>query len=296
MKVALIGSNGTLATAFGKYCNKKEYELHVYGRSKPFAYDCNSLHEIDLLSDNLDYNDLSNYDIIVYAAGAGIQSQQKDNVDVIYKLNVGVPVCLYNKLKESKSSARLITFGSYFEIGCNNENICFSEVDIINSLLDVPNDYCVSKRMLTRFFSSVGNDLKFCHFILPTIYSEYENRNRLIPYVVDGIKTGKKLSFTSGEQIRQYLYVDDVPKIICDAMDKNIQNGIYNIEGGETFSVKDLVCSIMKFFHVLPSESMFGTNERQDVGMKNLQLDGTKLRSFVKTQTFHSVLSVIEQY
>ena len=33
MKVALIGSNGTLATAFGKYCNQKEYELHVYDKN-----------------------------------------------------------------------------------------------------------------------------------------------------------------------------------------------------------------------------------------------------------------------
>ena len=136
MKVALIGSNGTLATAVGKYCNQKEYELHVYGRSKPSAYDCNSLHETDLLSDKFDFHNLSDYDMIVYAAGAGIQSQQKDNVDVIYKLNVDFPVCLYNKLKECKSSARLITFGSYFEIGCNNEKRCFSEVDIINSLSD----------------------------------------------------------------------------------------------------------------------------------------------------------------
>lgn len=296
MKVALIGSNGTLATAFGKYCNQKECELHVYGRSKPSAYDCNSLDEIDLLSDKFDFHNLSDYDMIVYAAGAGIQSQQKDNVDVIYKLNVDFPVCLYNKLKECKSSARLITFGSYFEIGCNTENRCFSEVDIISSLLDVPNDYCISKRMLTRFFSSVENDFKFYHFILPTIYSEYENRNRLIPYVVDCIKTGKNLSFTSGEQIRQYLYVDDVPKIVCDAVENNIPNGIYNIEGSETLSVKELVCSIMKFFNVMPSESIFGTNERQDVGMKNLQLDGTKLSSFVKTQSIHSVLSVIEKY
>ena len=128
------------------------------------------------------------------------------------------------------------------------------------------------------------------------IYSEYENRNRLIPYVVDGIKKGTDLSFTSGEQKRQYLYVDDVPRIICDAVENNIPNGIYNIEGSETLSVKDLVCSIMDFFHVVPSDSMFGTNKRQDVGMKNLQLDGTKLHSFIKTQSINRILSVIDRY
>ena len=93
-----------------------------------------------------------------------------------------------------------------------------------------------------------------------------------------------------------------------------IQSGLSQAELGERLDTKvngqaisnwereinhptyENLIGIAKFFNVMPSESIFGTNERQDVGMKNLQLDGTKLRSFVKTQSIHSVLSVIEKY
>lgn len=64
----------------------------------------------------------------------------------------------------------------------------------------------------------MSDKASFLHFILPTIYSEYEDQNRLIPYMLRAIKNGEKLSFTSGEQVRQYLYVDEVPRMIEDAL------------------------------------------------------------------------------
>lgn len=296
MKVSLIGSNGTMATAFGKYCNLKQYELHVYGRTKPAMYDCCFLHEVDLLKDTLAFPDLFDSNIVVYAAGAGIQFSKNDRVESIYKLNVETPVSLYNRLREHSSSAKLITFGSYFEIGANVEDKQFTEEEVLSSCFSVPNDYCVSKRMLTRFFSSVSNDVNFCHFILPTIYSEHEDRNRLIPYCLDSIKNGRALSFTSGEQIRQYLYVDDVPKNVFSALNNQLPNGIYNIEGTETLTVKSLVCMLLKNKGIQPDDNMFGTNLRQDVGMRNLQLDGSKLKKMVDWEPCNTILSVLNKY
>lgn len=158
----------------------------------------------------------------------------------------------------------------------------------------VPNAYCISKRLLSRYFSSVSDKIPFLHFILPTIYGE--NENRLIPYLVRAIKNGEKQSFTSGEQVRQYLYVDEVPKIIEEAIDRHIPSGIYNIEGNETLSVKQLVCMLLEAHGLNPDMSIFGTVKRQDEGKKILQLDGSKLNSLIDHHCNHTILSVLGKY
>lgn len=160
----------------------------------------------------------------------------------------------------------------------------------------VPNAYCISKRLLSRYFSSVYNDIPFYHFILPTIYGEHEDENRLIPYLLKAIKKEKNLSFTSGEQIRQYLYVGEVPRIIEESVNQHIPSGIYNIEGNETLSIKQLVCMLLMAYNVEPDMSIFGAVKRQDEGMKILRLDGSKLNSMIDHNCTNTILSVIEKY
>ena len=42
----------------------------------------------------------------------------------------------------------------------------------------VPNDYCISKRLLTRYINSSSQSFKHIHLILPTIYGEREGKHR----------------------------------------------------------------------------------------------------------------------
>lgn len=298
MKVALIGSNGTLATAFGKYCNEQRHHLSVFGRSKPKYYHCDSFYELDLMSDTLDKKEMYDADVLIYASGAGVQSYRHDSDEIIYRLNVEVPITLHDRLCQNSFGGGkiFVSFGSYFEIGENKENRSFTENDLLLSMRRVPNAYCISKRLLSRYFSSVYNDIPFYHFILPTIYGEHEDENRLIPYLLKAIKKEKNLSFTSGEQIRQYLYVGEVPRIIEESVNQHIPSGIYNIEGNETLSIKQLVCMLLMAYNVEPDMSIFGAVKRQDEGMKILRLDGSKLNSMIDHNCTNTILSVIEKY
>lgn len=297
MNIHLIGSNGSLATSIGKYCNSKGHHLNVFGRSMPKNYQYDQFVSLDLLKDSLDNPELYQADVLIYAAGAGVQSYLYESENQIYRLNVEVPIKLHQQLSQTSiGGAILVTFGSYFEIGENSENRSFSENDLLLSMRRVPNAYCISKRLLSRYFSSVSDKASFLHFILPTIYSEYEDQNRLIPYMLRAIKNGEKLSFTSGEQVRQYLYVDEVPRMIEDALYRHISSGIYNIEGNETLSVKQIVCMLLEAYGIQPDVGMFGTAQRQDEGMKILRLDGSKLNSLIDHYCNHTILSVLGKY
>ena len=90
--------------------------------------------------------------------------------------------------------------------------------------------------------------------------------------------------------------MDEVPKIIEEAIDRHIPSGIYNIEGNETLSVKQLVCMLLEAHGINPDMSIFGTVKRQDEGMKILLLDGSKLNSLIDHHCNHTILSVLGKY
>ena len=122
----------------------------------------------------------------------------------------------------------------------------------------------ISKRMLSRFFSSFSAPFSFLHFILPTIYGESESTYRLIPYTLKSIADGVDLALTSGDQVRQYIYIRDVAGILFKAVEANLQSGIYNIAGAEEFSVKQLVALLFGLKRKNMPDGLFGKTQRVD--------------------------------
>ncbi|MCZ4224370.1 NAD-dependent epimerase/dehydratase family protein [Pedobacter rhodius] len=296
MKVSLIGTNGLLSSSIGLYCNSNGHDLNVYGRSAPIHHSFNRHIKINLLDEVIDYTALVKSDVIIYSAGAGIQANLNQGADVIFELNVNVPIKIYNALKLNGFEGIFISFGSYFEIGENLDDKRFSEGDLLTSQLVAPNDYTVSKRLLTRFFSSTISPFKFYHFILPTIYGENESANRLIPYTLKAIAYNDDLGFTSGDQVRQYIYIEDVVEVIFSALRSDIISGIYNIEGVEELTVRELVSKLFELNSVDLPQDTFGKLARKDVGMKMLKLDGNKLQKSIDYQPRTQIADVFKKY
>ncbi|MCX2582893.1 NAD-dependent epimerase/dehydratase family protein [Pedobacter sp. MR22-3] len=296
MNVSLIGTNGFMSNCIGKYCNEQGYFLDVYGRGEPKSHNYEQFFKLDLLSDNLRNQKFVNSDVVIYAAGGGIQFGLKEDVDAIYKLNVSVPISIFNILKDAGFNGTFITFGSYFEIGENIENISFAEQDLISTQLFAPTDYTISKRTLTRFFSSAHANFQFYHFILPTIYGENESKNRLIPYTLNSIYNNVEMKLTSGGQVRQYIYIFDAISLLFNSILANIESGIYNVPGIEEFSVKELVESLFNLADARVPEDIFGKTERADVGMKILKLNADKLLNCVKLKSETKIADVYQKY
>ncbi len=296
MKVTILGTNGFLSRAIAVYCNSKGYPLNMYGLSEPKGHAYDTFHHINLMSEEPDYADLVQSDIIVYASGAGIQSNLKEENNLIYSLNVTVPIKICNALKAAGYKGCLITFGSVFEMGVTKEERFFTETDVLTSTCPAPNDYTVSKRMLSRFVDSYKHDFTHWHFYIPTIYGETENPLRLIPYTINAIRNNEPLHFTAGDQTRQYIYVDEVPRMIDMAYSKRLPSGIYNIEGKDTLTVREIVTTIHHHFGKAVPDDCFGSTQRADTGMKYLALDGTKLKEAIGFEATTSLTDVIGRY
>lgn len=296
MKISILGCNGFLSTAIAKYANQKEWTLDMYGLDEPQGHKYDKFVQCNLMDAELDCSPLLDSEIVVYAIGAGIQANLNEGFNLIYNLNVTAPVTICNKLKELGFKGAFVTFGSVFEMGETKEEKFFTEEDVLTSTAPSPSDYVVSKRMLSRFVTSYKHDFTHWHFIIPTIYGAGENPKRLIPYVVNAIKNNEELHFTAGDQTRQYVHVLEVPCMMEQAFKKNLPSGMYNIEGKETLTVKDIVLEIHRYYGKEVPEGCFGSVQRSDVGMKYLALNGKKLRDAIGFNATIKIADVINTY
>ena len=169
MRISILGANGFLSTAIARYGNLQGWDMDVYGLDEPVGHKYDNFYKVNLMDTDLNYSRLLASDIIIYAVGAGIQSNLNEDYNLIYTLNVTVPVSICNKLKELDYKGRLVTFGSVFEMGETRDERYFTEEDILSSICVAPNDYTVSKRMLSSFVASYKHNFTHWHFYIPTI-------------------------------------------------------------------------------------------------------------------------------
>jgi nucleoside-diphosphate-sugar epimerase len=297
MKIAIIGSNSFLA----KYIIR-ELSRHNIG---PTLYGTVSSREFPLLkympfkfpNQPINYSDLLGYDAVIYTAGAGIQANLKETPEMIYELNSFIPIRLATVLSTNNFKGKLITFGSYFEIGSEINERYYSENEVVASLKSVPNHYCVSKRILSRFFFNLQN-LNFYHLILPNIYGKGENSQRLIPYLIRALTNNEQLKLTNGEQVRQYIHASDVANAIFDITCENYPKGIYNLCRREAIQIKELVKRIFDVFDQKAKLNalMLGSDTRKDTEMPYLLLDNTKALYTFKYQPEISIEEGIKTY
>ena len=287
MKIAVIGTNGMLSVALTKFFyGLANVEVDAFGLDEPIGYDCNRFHQTNLLKDKIDYSYLVAFDVIVYASGAGVQAALNTDSSLMYALNVNAPIEMTLQLKKHGYKGIYISFGSYMEIGINDEDgKIFSEDDVVCSALSVSNDYALSKRLYGRYMRDFSADFTVLHFILPNMFSsdDFKPGTRLIPYILQYIQNKKNdvvcesPKFSAGLQTRQFIFLDEVMHVLQKAIEKRISSGIYNVGGGEFFSIRSLIERVFAFYKIPCEESFFGQSVRRDGDIKSLRISGNKL-------------------
>lgn len=307
MNVAIIGANGMLSMALTKYFyTQPDTIVDVYGLDAPKGYECTNFYQTNLLKDKLDYDKLIQSDVIIYASGAGVQAALKTDSSLMYALNVNVPVEITIQLKKHGYKGTYVSFGSYMEIGLNNEEgKAFDEEDVVCSPLPVTNDYALSKRLYGRYMKDLIAYYTHLHFILPNMFSEDDLKpgTRLVPYVLKYLqdyKAGRPTetpSFSAGTQTRQYITLEEVMVVLNKGLDKHIASGIYCIGGGEFFSIRNLIERLFKLYDVPCKDDYFGKEVRRDGDIRSLRINGDKLKAaigFLPNQTIENIFKLAE--
>lgn len=76
-------------------------------------------------------------------------------------------------------------------------------------------------------------------------YGPYEDKRRLVPSVIYSLLNGEKVKITSGDQVRDFLHVEDVAAAIWAIAQSNL-TGPVNIGSGKPVTIKEIVTQIAK--------------------------------------------------
>ena len=87
--------------------------------------------------------------------------------------------------------------------------------------------------------------LESAHLRLFSVYGPGEDPRRLVPSVVANLLAGRPVALTPGEQVRDFVYVDDVAAALVDAaLRPGIDGLTVNVGTGVQTSVRDLCLKV----------------------------------------------------
>ncbi len=174
-------------------------------------------------------------DLVFHLASNGIRRSQHIDIETL-RMNVVstaelVQTCVASQVK------RIILMGSGFEYAPS----------------DMPNDenqplepfsfYGATKAaawQMGRFFSQHST----CEVVLARLFTTYgptENIKRIYPYVMTMALKNEKIKMSSGEQIRDYLHVDEVVEaLLVIAKTPGLNGQVINICSGEEISIRQI--------------------------------------------------------
>ncbi len=284
MKIAIIGANSFLASAIIEQL--KNNHLILLALVNNFPSDLNYEFVHINIPQEIDYKAFESADVIIYCAAAAVQSGDKSPKNIIYEVNAFEPIRILNHLKDIDFKGTFINFGSYFEIGNNQNETLLDENAFVTSQNILPNDYCVSKKLFTQFvnFFLTQKTFRIYYFVLPNIYGVGENPNRVIPYIVSQITENQSLTFSSGVQKRQYVHVNDIAKLIEKViLEKSLEDGIFNLTQTEIYSVRTVIEQVIALAapNGYSQQIEFGALNTRDLQMGFLGLDDSKAKKIL---------------
>ncbi len=173
---------------------------------------------------------------VVHLAWNGLKGLDRNNSSQIQ--NVFSSIELY-RLAAKAGVRRFIGLGSQAEYGP-----CLNRSD--ENLPTHPTSLYGAAKLSTFWLldrMAAAEGVSFAWLRLFSSYGPGDNPSWLIPYVIQQLLKGKRPSLTKGEQMWDYIFVDDVATAIktiidCDAV------GVFNLGSGTAFPLYDIVTRI----------------------------------------------------
>ena len=109
-------------------------------------------------------------------------------------------------------------------------------------------------------------------------YGPNQDYNRIIPITINNFINEKKFSLTNCNQIRDFLYVNDLIELLIKVIKKKPNNEIYNVGAGNKLKVKMVIDTINDIIKL--GNPQFGKIEMRKDEMKNNFPDISKIKKY----------------
>ena len=171
-----------------------------------------------------------------------------------------------------------ITAGSYFQYGVNSHMS-----DIENS---IPRDsYAATKSALSKImdYYSASSPIVAMELLPFTPYGEMDHDDKLIPYLIRNILSGRPVNLTSGFQKLNLVYVGDVASVFVKALDSHIEENKsvhLNVANAQSYSIRDIITVMEEILkkHINVNWNSSITNE---IDKDNMFVVNTKITEMI---------------
>ena len=247
MKIFVTGSTGFIGSCFINYALKNGVTIQALKREENSK--CRRVLDIEpswtIRSDfsKIQTSDFKGVDLLLHL-GCHSANAPYDDLYTCMKNNVLSPIVMLNKAYEA-GVRNFITTGTCFEYGKSGEKF---EYIPPNATLEPTMTYPASKAAASIVFSQWAREKKVNFKILRLfqIYGEGEIESRLWPSLVRSARANIDLELTKGEQIRDFLNVEDLAEKLLNECKKQISNAvpmleIKNVGSGNGMSIRKFV-------------------------------------------------------
>lgn len=297
-KILVIGGTGFIGYHIIKEAKKRKWSVTSISLRKPkkkrFHKDVK--YKIANISN---YNSLKNkitenYDYVLNLGGYGKHPDFNRSGEKLFNSHF---LGLINLLKilSRKKIKKFIQVGSSAEYG----NIKSPQIE--SSKCNPQTPYALAKFSCTEFLQNFYKIESFPFTVLRffLVYGPKQDKNRIIPEVIENCLKNKKFATTKGDQYCDFCFVDDIVKAIFKTFFSKKANGeIINIGSGKPKKIKNIVNSVCGL--IGKGKPLFGKLKyKKNTNMK-LYPDIKKAKKIInwrpKTKILEGLKLTIEDY
>ena len=145
-----------------------------------------------------------------------------------------------------KMPTTFIQMGSSVEYGNSSSP---QKESVKCSLKSIKSIYGKAKLLSSRYMIDLYKKKNFPSVVLRLYlaYGPKQDMNRFLPIIIDGCIKNKKFPCSTGNQLRDFIHVDDVVDAIIKSLkNKNAKGQIINIGSGKPGKIKDIINHVKK--------------------------------------------------
>lgn len=241
--------------------------------------------------DSKNYNELEHFivklnpKIILHFAAYGAYQAKQQDIKTTIDTNLLTTINLVNACKKIK-------FGCFINTGSNSEYGVKEKPIKETDLLEPNNLYGITKTAATMYCQDATRK-----FGLPivtvrpfAVYGYFEEKERLIPYIIKSYLTNTELKLSSPKSVRDFVFIEDVIDAYLKIIEniQKIKGEIFNIGTGKQNTI-DQVVKTIKEVTKSPIEPKYNQIKPAQYEPKNWLADISKAKNLLKWQPNYSL-------
>lgn len=308
MRVVVTGGAGFIGSAFINYlldnfkCDVLCVDKLTYAGKKE-----NIKHNVSFLQKDIcdvTEDELGNFDYIVHFAAESHVDNSISNGLPFIKTNVEGTFNLLEIARKNKNLKKFIHISTDEVYGDMAEHIAMNHSATEKDELKPSSYYSATKAASDMLVLSVNRTYGLPYLITRTCnnFGEHQFEEKFLPTIAKSIKEGKPIPvYGDGQQKREWMYVYDNVKVICDLMfDDEVVNQVMNIGTGYRLTNLEI---IKKIASIVNKEVIFKYVEDRLGHDRKYALNCTKLRNYYDNKNDETIKTfkplddyLIEQY